>query len=156
MCSKKNYICWSTPQTAAPLARNKRPFIILYGPQLSSGPRDGDVMLQSPHLFRQSNSPPLRYVLPAIVSKTRALFEKHRSANWLKISDGAVVKGVALTQLKRHKRFSLFNLWILTEEKRGGGAGVWWDVLGGHPLRQSARLRVADTFFGWPREGIHF
>ncbi len=36
----------------------------------------------------------------------------------LKISDGVVVKGVTLTRLKRHKRFGLFNLWILAGKKR--------------------------------------
>lgn len=36
----------------------------------------------------------------------------------LKISDGAVVKRVTLTRLKRHKRFGLFNLWIFMKKKR--------------------------------------
>lgn len=53
------------------------------------------------------------------MSKTRALFEKTQLGKLvgLKISDGVVVKGVTLTQLKRHKRFRLFNLWILTETR---------------------------------------
>lgn len=51
---------------------------------------------------------------------------------------------------------SAYLIFGFSQKKKGGGAGVWWDVLGGHPLRQSTRLRVADTFFGWPREGIHF
>lgn len=154
----KNYICWSTPQTAAPPARNKRPFIILYGPQLSSGLRDGDVTLQSPHLFRQSNSPPLSLCfLPLCQRQEHYLKNIARQIDW-KYLMARLWKELRWLDLKGTK-CSAYLIFGFSQKKKGGGggsAGVWWDVLGGHPRRQSARLRVADTFSGWPREGIHF
>lgn len=98
---------------------------------------------------RQSNSASLS-LFPAIVSKTRLLFEIHCLANWLKISDGMVAKGVALTQLKSHKGFGLFNLWIVNKKWK------CWHLTGctgGHLLRN---LRAVDLFFLRPQEDIHF
>lgn len=116
---RESYVWRSTLQTAAP-PTHKRPFIILYGPQLSSGLRDGDVMLQSPHHLAN-----LTLLSCCVFSHC----VRHKSVIWktllgklvgLKISDGVVVKGVLLTRLKRHKRFGLFHLWRST--------GIWQDI----------------------------
>lgn len=65
-----------------------------------------------------------RSLFPAIVSKTRALFETHCLANqkyiwWCK-------RSYADSTLKNHKRFGLFNLWIVKKVK--GSAGIWGHI----------------------------
>lgn len=122
-----------------------QPLITLYGPQPSSGLRDGDVMLRSPYHPSNLNLAPLSLCFLPLFQR-QELYLKYIAwqIDWKYLMVWSL-KELRWLNLKSHKRFGLFNLWIVKGKKR-----KCWHLrgcTGGHRLRNR---------FLRPHEDIHY